>query len=253
MSLKPHSATVKLDVGNFIDESVANTAKLERILKSSTQFRSIFKSSLAVDCVFEKMLTPKLNPSLNAARGVIRRIPMLITVGQVAPTYSELRRYLELVGWTVYFSSHPVEWQAFLNNPESPRTNDLGKPIKYCAFRDRLFYSNYAIELLSEEPSGLAEKSARNLSNYFGQLNSLVHGTSLATSRELKPVFDKVDESTLRTLSSLHKKIASDSLIVLAAVFPDRFAILPAMHRGWFDWLVGSVRSKKIRSGSFGI
>lgn len=253
MTLRPHSAAIQSDLETFLSESSSSIAHFELELRTSAAFKSIFKATLAVDCVLAKMSSSKMNPRLTVARAAIRRIPTLLSVGQVVPVYGELRRFLELVGWTIYFSSHEVEWQTFEREPTASRTNDLSKPIAYCAFRDRLFFSNYAIELLEQEPSGIAQERAQELSRHFLALNPYVHATSLATAVSLRPSVDSIEEDSLRSLSTLHKKIASDSLIVLAAVFADRFSKLPPMHRGWFDWLIGSGKSKRIRSGPFGL
>jgi hypothetical protein len=71
--------------------------------------------------VLTGLSTPNLKPSLNAARSIVLRFPMLTAIGQGAISKAELRRFLELIFWTIYFTDHPVEWSEF----NSSRALDL--------------------------------------------------------------------------------------------------------------------------------
>ena len=50
-------------------------------------------------------------------RGLIQRVPFLVSAGQLPASHNELRRFVEVVLWSVYFTDHPIEWKSFSDDP----------------------------------------------------------------------------------------------------------------------------------------
>jgi hypothetical protein len=116
-----------------------------------------------------------------------------------------------------------------------------------------VFYSNYAQELFKRETSGIAATAAAELSVGHGKLNAEVHPSHAATTKSLKPAWDCLTGPELKSLAATNRSVCANASIVLAAYFRKRTEKLPPVHRAWFDWLVGPVIAKKIRSAKFGL
>lgn len=252
MSLIPHNDAIRKSVESYLIEVKDAFNESIDSLQASSDFRNIYKVCLATDCVLEK-LSEVERPSVVAARYIIRRSPILIAAGQIDAAKRDLRRFIEVVLWCVYFSDHSVEWSLFEANPTGKRADDPRQPIRYCAFRDRTFYSDYALELFSGEPSGMAKEAVTELSTVYGVLNPFAHGGHAVTAASFEPSLDDLTSTVLSEYRELFQRVCSNACITLAAFFTSQFDSLPAMNRGWFDWVVGKTRAKRLRSGRFGL
>jgi hypothetical protein len=232
-----------------VKDLVADCAKK---IEGMGEFRNIYKTCLATDCVLRR-LTKRERPRLTAARGIIQRVPLLVATGQLRGVRGELRRFIELVFWCVYFSDHPVEWTAFAQNPTRGYSSERSDPITYCAFRERAFYTNYAQELFSRETSGIALEAANALAAICNELNPDAHAGRAAAGRRLIPAWDALDAPQLAALANTNRSACAAACIILAAYLKRQFNRLPAVNRAWFDWLVGPSMAKRIRSGAFGL
>lgn len=251
-SVLPHSAVMRANVSRYVREVADHVNGQVADLEKSGAYRSIYKTTLAADCFLEKL--PKSScPQPNVLRGIIQRVPVLIAMGQYVPASIELRRFLECVFWCVYFTDHQIEWVEFKTNPERAIERDVAQPIKYNAHREPAFYRNYARERMSEEPSGLAKRSVEYASGHYSNLSAAAHGSSSIQHARLAPPLYAVDESEIGKFARTFRSVASGGAIILAAFFRKQFDSLPPAHREWFDWLIGSDRKKKIRSGPFGL
>ena len=193
------------------------------------------------------------------AHGVLRRnVRLDFTDGSklkqlISIALIELRRFVELCYWSIYFTDHAVEWAHFTANPCQGFQKSLEKPISYCAHRGMFFYANYAMERMEDEPSGIGRKAADSLSNITGTLNAEVHPGKIAGSGGKLPPIDDLSETALKSFSKIQKTVFVNVLILLAAFNRKQFDNLPPMSRAYFDWLVGAELRKAIRANSFGL
>lgn len=252
-SVLPHNAQIRADVTSYLGESRDIVTEISTELESSGDFRNIYKTCLACDSVLQKLSTSRETPRLSVARGLVQRVPLLATVGQLPACHNELRRFVEVVLWCIYFTDHPVEWHSFSTDPSRGFAKDISTPITFCAFRERAFYSNYADELFNREKSGIAATASSEISVIYNALNANVHAGHVATSTALRPAWDSLTNAQLNSLAKTQRACCSNACIVLAAYFRQRFDKLPPVHRAWFDWLVGSTLAKKIRAAHFGL
>lgn len=252
-SVLPHNAQIRQDVSSYLSEARNIVTECTSKVETSGDYRNLYKSCLACDSVLQKLSTSRETPRLAVARGLIQRVPLLAAIGQLPACHNELRRFVEVVLWCIYFTDHPVEWQAFSGDPSRGFAKDLSTPITFCAFRERAFYSNYAEELFQCESSGIAAAASKQLSVIYNELNADVHAAHAATTTGFKPAWDSLTNAELASLAKKHRIVCSNSCIVLSAHFRQRFDKLPPVHRAWFDWLVGSNLAKKVRSTSFGL
>jgi len=248
----PHNTQIRSDVSSYLAEVRQIVSDCTAKVEGSGDYRNIYKTCLATDSVLAK-LSARERPRLSAARGLIQRVPLLVATGQLPATRNELRRFAEVVFWCIYFSDHPVEWTAFSGDPARGFEKGMSRPIAFCAFRERAFYSNYAQELFQTERSGLAVDAAKRLSDICNRLNAQVHAAHVAVSHELRPAWDSLTTAELQSIANTQRDACAASCIVLAAYFAQRFDRLPPVQRAWFDWLVGPAIAKKVRSGPFGL
>jgi hypothetical protein len=176
-----------------------------------------------------------------------------VSVGELSVAALELRRFIELVCWTVYFSSHPVEWQRFESGSTSGFSQDVRKPISYAAHRELSYYVEYAKELMASEPSGLGTGSVDALKQASHELNSAVHAGELARLKSGVPVIDTLSDRDFRDFGRIQRRVFSNSCILLAAYKRSRFDRLNAAARAHLDWLVGPKVRRQLRSGAFGL
>jgi hypothetical protein len=234
------------DTRLIIDESLAALSK-------SKAFRLIYKTSLAADAVLLKLSNSRMKPGLNTLRSIDLRIPLLVAVRQTSIAKVELRRFIELCNWSIYFTDHSVEWSHFASEPKKGFQNSIEKPISYCAHREASFYSNYVLERMKDEPSGIGHQAISSLKNISSELNAVVHPGNIAISRKKIPPVDDISEQMLMNFTRTQKAVFSNSCILIAAFNRKQFNNLPPMHRSYFDWLVGAKLKKTIRAGAFGI
>jgi hypothetical protein len=174
-------------------------------------------------------------------------------MGQDAPATVELRRFLECVFWCVYFSDHSVEWLDFESDPGRSIEPEVSKPISYNTHREPTFYRNYARERFLSEPSELAKQAVDELNVQYASLSAAAHGSSSVKHGRLIPPLTNFWEAELGRFAETYRTVASAGAITLAAFCRAQFDSLPPAYRGWFDWLVGGERAKKIRGGPFGL
>ena len=147
---------------------------------TSQQFRDVYHNSLSAESVLAGLASPNLRPTLNSVRSIVLRVPMLVAVGHASVAKAELRRYLELILWTIYFTDHPIEWREFEGKTGAGFARDPHKPISHAAHRELGYYVDYARELMEAESSGLARQSLDQLKQSNFKLNAAVHPGQLA-------------------------------------------------------------------------
>jgi hypothetical protein len=130
----------------IVDECISSASATEH-------FVEVYRASLSADSVLAGLAGVDLRPSLNSARNIVLRIPMLTAIGQASVAKADLRRYLELMLWTIYFTDHPIEWNEFQKQTAAGFARDQHKPISFSAHRELGHYLDYARELMESEPS----------------------------------------------------------------------------------------------------
>jgi len=240
-------------VQGYLSDSKAIVEECVGLAASAPLFSDIFRASLAAEAVFVGLSTPNLRPSLNPARSIILRLPMLTAIGQGSIAKAELRRFLELFFWTIYFTDHPVEWTEFKSATSGAFARDQHQPIAYAAHRELGYYLDYTKELMESEPSGLAGQSLIELRHANHHLNAAVHAGHLARAKGKSAPFEKPELEILQDVGKLQRTVFSRTCLVLAAYRAARFGALSAGARAEFDWLVGANLRKQIRSGPFGL
>ena len=221
--------------------------------KPSTAFAEIYHVSLSTDVVLAAVDTPRLRPRLASARSIVLRLPLLLAAGQQPAAMVELRRFVELILWTIYFTDHLVEWRAFEGSAGAGFSTDSRKPITYAAHRELGHYAEYARELMAGETSGLGVKSVDTLRQASYRLNAAVHAGELASLSQRSPPFDDVSEQSLRKAAKLQRQVFGNCCLLLAAYRTARFNSLTAAGRAHFDWVVGADIRKQVRKGPFGL
>ena len=248
-----HSKEIQNMMEKYLDDTNLIIDGALALLRNSKVFRQIYKVSLATDAVLSKLSTNKMRPTLNTLRSIDLRIPLLVSMRQTSIAMVELRRFMELCYWSIYFTDHSVEWAHFASNPKKSFQNKIDNPISYCAHRDVSFYSNYVLELMKDEPSGIAHKACSSLRQLLPKLNAMVHPGNIAISRRKIPPVDGISEQELSEFSKIQKAVFLNVCVLIAAFNRTQFNKLPPMHRAYFDWLVGTRLKKDIRAGAFGL
>ena len=251
-SILPHSAQIRADVAAYLNNASTLVNAALNDLKNSGDYKAIYKITLSADAVLSK-LGVELRPSCSVSRNILQRIPVLVALAQTSAAQVELRRLIEVVFWTVYFSDHPIEWNSFEENPTAGIEVDPERPISYNAHRMPSYYRKYAIELFAKEPYGLAKQAANELATQYGNLSVDVHAAAGSTTKQLSPAFDAADKKKITDFMKTQRIVFSASCLVLCAYDRHHFDRLPAVHRAWFDWLIGSTKAKALRSGRFGL
>lgn len=248
--LKSH---LKQQVQDYLSDSKSIVEQCVTSAASAPLFSEIFRSSLSTDSVLAGLSTPNLKPSLNPARSIVLRIPMLTAIGQGTIAKAELRRFLELLFWTIYFTDHPVEWSVFKSQSGTGFARDQHQPIAYAAHRELGYYVDYARERMESEPSGLGTQSLNELKQVSHQLNAAVHAGQLARAKGKSAPFESPEQKLLQDFGKFQRAVFSNSCILFAAYRRAQFGALNAAARTEFDWLVGTKLRKQIRSGLFGL
>jgi hypothetical protein len=251
-TVTPNSAEIRRQTDKYVRDALTLIRTSLTTVKASTAFSEIFHISLSADVVLSALDTPKLRPRLVSARSIVLRLPLLIAAGQESIAVVELRRFVELLLWTIYFTDHPVEWHEFKTTTGGGFAADSRKPIAYAAHRELSHYVEYVRELMSGEPSGLGVTAIDALRQASYNLNSAIHAGGLATSHNRTPPADDVSEQSLRKAATLQRKVFGNCCLLLAAYRTPRFNTLTAAGRAHFDWLIGATMRRKVRSGPFG-
>lgn len=249
----PHTRQVERWADEYLADAQSKLSRLLTSLLGNSAFREIYWNSLGADAVLSKISITRWRPHSRSARSLVLRIPLLAAAGQTSVATVELRRFVELGFWIVYFTDHPVEWASFEATPAAGMFSALDQPIRYCAHRGLKFYLDYAAELLAAEPSGLGLEAVTTIRGVKDELNAVVHPGKLSISPGRIPPFEGIADAELRRFGNLQQKVLGNVCLILGAVFRKKFDRLPAMHRAQFDRLVGVKIAKQIRSGPFGL
>jgi len=216
-------------------------------------FGEVYHASLSTDTVLAAVRNAHLRPRLAGARLVALRVPLLVGIGQGSVAVVELRRFVELVCWSVYFTDHPVEWRSFETDSAAGFSQDVRKPISYAAHRELSYYVEYARELMSREASGLGIRAVEGIKQASHELNAAVHAGHAVHTTTGTPPHEDVSDAALRRFSRVQRQVFSNCCLLLAAYRRPQFERLNAAARAHFDWLVGSTLRKKVRQGGFGL
>jgi hypothetical protein len=248
----PHSSIIRRQVDTYLTHAAELTQVSSDSLRTSGEFTAVYKTALAADAVLSK-LSGNERPKLSAARTVVRRVPLLLTFGQIEAASVELRRLIELSFWCIYFTDHPVEWRSFLKSPGKGIEVERTEPIAFCAHREPSYYANYAKERFRDEPSGIAGEAAGLLTMHYGTLSGVVHAGSLTLKGGVVPPIVPPSTSDLSSFMKTFRQVAGAVCLIVGAFRQRKFDSLPPMHRAWFDWLIGGSMRKRVRSQSFGL
>jgi hypothetical protein len=248
----PTSAAFKTQVKHYIADTRAVVEACIATVEKNDPVVDVYKTSLAAHTVLGYLSSPNLAPSLSPARTIAVRVPLLVVIGQSSAALTELRRFVELIYWTIYFTDHPVEFQEFRSS-SAGFTRDSARPISFAAHRELIYYIAYAKELMSAEPSGIALKAISSTEAVTRTLNSFVHAGRVARSTTKVPPYDSVEDKDLKDFARLQRATFASCCTVLAAYRRVKFNKMPAVARSYFDMLVGSATRKQIRSGPFGL
>ncbi len=253
MSNPIRRAQLREQVNNYVDDSSAMLSACLAAARSTKSFQDIYAISLSADVVLKSLAVPSLRPRLAAARSIILRIPMLASLGQSSLAAVELRRLVELTLWTVYFTDHPIEWFSFARGSNAGFSQDARQPISYAARRELVHYFEYARELMSDEPSGLATNAIDMMKQLTRDLNATVHAGELAQSVKRIPPHEDVSDPVLQRFKRLQQPVLANCCVLLAAYRRPQFDRFTATARAHFDWLVGSKLRRAVRQGPFGL
>jgi hypothetical protein len=249
----PHSAQIQEQSEHFLKEVQEKISLAHSKLRNSNHFRQIYKASLAAHAVISHISKQTRRPPGHAIQAIVLRVPLLVSIRQLGAAKIDLRRFVELISWSVYFHDHPVEWNRFRESPTGGFVRELDDPIEYCAHRELTFYLNYAKSRLKDEPSGIPKAAVDRLRLLQATLNASVHPGTDAHATTHRIPLDEISEDNLKEFYDTQKSVFMDACILVSAIHKTRFNSLSATSRALFDWLVGSQLSKQIRSGPFGL
>jgi hypothetical protein len=252
VSIYPTPTQLRSQVASFLNATESIVSTTLKSASKSEAFREIYKLSLTTHTVLGELGGSGLRPAVAPARNITVRIPVLIGTGQFSVAEVELRRFLELTVWTVYFTDHPVEWEHFIDGTKG-FSQDSRRPISFASHRELSFYTEYASELMEREPSGLGGAALSNLKQALHRLNSNVHAGRLAKLTSPIPPHDKMDEDSLKSFSRIQRLSFANCCLLLGAYRRGKFNGMQAVARDHFDWLMGPKLRKDVRKGPFGI
>ena len=249
-SALPHSSITAKQSEEYVSELQAEIVELSSKVSKFPEYRGLFKASTAAFSVLTACAHHE-HPLLEAAATIVRRQPMLCLCAQTGSAQSDVRRFLELIIWYVYFVDHPIEWQVFLEQPTGyTRADD--RPILYCARRNFQWYMDYARERFSKDASLACGPAIESLANGWKDCSRFVHAGVREKGSDLQPPFEMPTQATVRQFQSQCRDAFASGCLLLSAVYPPQLSSLTAVDRAWFDWLVGPTASKAIRSGEVG-
>jgi hypothetical protein len=248
----PHGKKIRADHDEFLDDLATSLVAFVNHARSDSDLRGIFKLCTAAHTVLGAF--DDAQPLMSAAAGVARRIALLSMIRQLSLVRVELRRLIECVQWSVYFSEHPVEREVFEKNPgRGWASKPDALPIEAAASADIGMFFRYAKERLVADPSGLGVAAATTLHVEYGNISGDVHAARGAVGGTLALAFDPYDgESAAATRDQIHR-IFGPCVLLRVAADPRLLGRLDAINRDWFDWLVGKEAARTIRGEPFGI
>ena len=252
-SVLPHSTVLRRESALYLDDVETLAKRTVNSVRSAAAFRSVYKVVLATDTVLGGIAGARQRPKLSTLRAVLRRVPLLVSLAQISGAAIELRRIIELCFWTVYFTEHPREWTRFTELPSHGIARADADPLTWAACREPSYYRQYAREVLRGDPSGLAREAVDRLGVQYGNISEVVHPARLTVGGRIPPVLESHEERDLQASARQIRAVCSGVVLVLAAVSPNRFNRLGPVPRAWFDWLVGTPTSRRLRAGPFGL
>lgn len=253
MSFTPKAAELAEQINAYVGSAESFVKASLAAAQGSTAFADVYHISLSTDAVLRGLTNARLQPRLVASRSIVLRIPFLVGMGQQSVATVELRRFVELVCWAIYFSDHRVEWQCFQQEPGAGFSQEGRKPISYAAHRELNYYVEYARELMQAEESGLAVEAVDGIKQASHQLNASVHAGHLAHATLMEAPHEPISDAALRKFSAIQRRVFANCCLLLSAYCRPQFDKLNAAGRAHFDWLVGAKIRRKVRQGPFGL
>ncbi|MGA2102679.1 MAG: hypothetical protein ABSG34_16345, partial [Candidatus Sulfotelmatobacter sp.] len=211
----PSAAAVGAQVAAYLTDVEKHTLACVKEVAKRSAFGQIYQTALAAHAVLGNISTSALTPRLSPARSIAVRIPLLVSVGQSSVATGELRRFVELILWTIYFTDHPVEWRKFLENKTKGFSQDQRKPIAHAAHRQLNSYLEYAEELMAEDPSGLGSESVKGIRQAVWELNAAIHAGRIARESRSIPPHDDISDKALRTFLKIERATFSNCCVLL--------------------------------------
>jgi hypothetical protein len=251
--ITPRAAQLRQQSTEYLTEARSIVGASLTAAETSTGFGDVYHASLSTETVLAAFRNAHLRPRLAGARLVALRIPLLVGIGQGSVAIVELRRFVELICWSVYFTDHPVEWRSFETDLGAGFSQDMRKPISYAAHRELNYYVEYSRELMGRDASGLGIRAVEGIKQASHELNASVHAGHAAHTTAGTPPYEDVSDATLRKFSRIQRQVFSNCCLLLAAYRRPQFERLNAAARAHFDWLVGSKLRKEVRQGGFGL
>lgn len=251
--ITPRAAQLRQQTTGYLSDARSIIDGSLVAVQTSTAFGDVYHASLSADTVLAAFNNAHLRPRLVGARLIALRVPLLVSIGQGSVALVDLRRFVELICWSVYFSDHPVEWRTFEKDSGAGFSQDMRRPISYAAHRELSYYVEYARELMGREASGLGIRAVEAIKQASYDLNASVHAGHAARAIAGTPPYEDVSDATLRKFSRTQRQVFANCCLLLAAYQRPQFERLNAAARAHFDWLVGSKLRKEVRQGGFGL
>lgn len=243
-----HSQVTHAHMVEYLDDVSACVSRNANSMSSSSEFKAIYKTSLAAFVTLKSFSRGRLRLVRSAAE-LCRRIPVLIVSGQVAEATASLRRFVEVVAWFPFFADHPVEWQHLQAEPLVGYTRYEDNPIAYAAHREIGYYFAYIAEKSSCTANSVLGKALNDLQTGFKETSKAVHAGALAAHDVTVEPFDELTPSVLKALGSLQRSLFRAGIVVVAWSLPQAVHRLQPVERSWFDWLLKNW-SHATRSGA---
>jgi len=248
----PHSKKITEMLLEYVGDAQTNISSSIKKKSPSSDFKACYRTALATNAILSHYSKFDFRPQLASHRHFVQLSPLHFLIGQPQTGILEIRRFIELTAWTVFFTHHPVEWNCFYKNPEKGYSPHSDTPISYYSHRELQFYIDYGKELFKNEPSGIALKALSQLTPLVYELNTYVHPGKFIFSRKI-PCFEPISSKHLLAYCKIQRKAYSISCILISALNRKAFNSLPVMARAHFDWLIGTTNAKSIRMSAFGL
>ena len=253
MTPLPHSSQLNAALAKLVSVAVKSNKQSIASLASSDRMKQLYRSCCAIDAILDELDDGRMRPSLQAARSIVIQLPILLLFSFPDNALVELRRFLEIVFWNIYFHDHPIEWRCFSQDPASGFSREVERPISFCAHRELGFYVNYSQELFSDEPSKIAVEAVVECQSVIRDLNAKVHAAALARTRRRQVKFTVCSYTEAKYLCDKSLKVFSSAALILCAAHRKRFDRFGPVARAYFDLLIGPKMAKRVRSGRFGL
>lgn len=245
----PHSAVLHEHLCKYLDELSETIAKNGASLRKSSDFRAVFKNSTAAAAVLDRFAARGV-PLLESAAGSAARFPLHVACGQMSMAYVDLRRFVDLIVWSVYFMDHPVEFRTFATDPGRGFARPEDGPIAFCARRETRWYLDYCRDLFRSGAHAELPRAAERLSSAHARCSSFVHpvrdslpGGSLGNAMGFP------DNQEIAEFAKTQRAVLSASVLFFAALRPKAVSKLDAIERGWYDFLVGKEMAAATTAG----